>query len=87
MSEPVSSGADLAHGDRHDDYGHPAESFTRIAALWSALLGTDITARDVGLMMVLFKVSREKGKPKADNLTDIEGYVECLRMIDRKGRA
>lgn len=71
--------------ERGDDYGHPRVNFQRIAGLWTALLGNqltkNITPEDVGLMMVLLKASREKNKHKDDNLDDIDGYTACLRAL------
>lgn len=83
--EPVqrSAGAALVHGDREGSCGDPTVNFTRIAGMWSALIGADISPRDVALMMVCLKVSREYGSHKADNLDGIEGYVECSRLIEK----
>lgn len=77
-------GHQLADGPRMDTYGHPAQAFTRIAALWSAYLGTTITPHDVGTLMVLLKASRLRTTPgHPDSLDDIEGYVHCLRLLDQ----
>ena len=77
----ATAGEALVKGDRQKDYGSPDVSFGRIAKLWSAHLGTEVTKRDVALMMILLKVSREKSNHKADNLNDIEGYVYCARIL------
>lgn len=74
-------GEALVKGKRAGDYGDPDVSFERIAKLWSAHLGTAVTKRDVALMMILLKVSREKSNHKTDNLDDIEGYVYCARTL------
>lgn len=66
--------------DRDMQYGKPEESFEAIADFWNVYLKDKIgvTARDVAMMMVLFKVAREAtGKSKRDNLIDIAGYAEC----------
>jgi hypothetical protein len=82
---PVEADSDwnsgLAYGDRMGDYGHPIHNFRRIAGIWSAILGVEVTTEDVALCMIGLKVSREKANPKADNLDDIDGYVACLRMV------
>ena len=65
----------LINGERQGDYGRPAESFARIAALWSAYLGRPTSARDVALCMALLKLSRESHHHKHDNLLDAAGYI------------
>ena len=72
----------LTAEDRHNDYGHPHLDFTRTAALWSVLLNTKVTARQVGLCMIALKLSRQFNKPKKDNLIDIAGYARTIEMID-----
>jgi len=64
--------------EREKDYGPPLQSFTRIAALWSALLGIEITAQQVAHMMILLKVSRLQNTPHDLNtLIDVVGYARC----------
>ena len=69
--------------DRQQDYGDAKESFDRIARLWNIWLAgkSTIAAHDVAMMMVLFKVAREKHKTKDDNLVDIGGYAELARRL------
>lgn len=83
---PLDEARRLVHGERGADYGHPAVDYGCTAALWRALIlrryGVDIafTADFACLMMVAMKLSREAGKPKADNLIDAAGYLECAAM-------
>lgn len=77
----------LVHGDRNNDYGHPGDSFRRIAAMARALFGWDIKSQDVGLFMILLKLDREKNRHKRDNLVDLAGYAEVVDWIHRDGRA
>lgn len=70
----------IISGNRDLQYGEPEESFTAIADLWNAYIDKTITltAKDVAMMMVLFKVAREAtGQSKRDNLIDIAGYAAC----------
>lgn len=79
----------LVHGDRNNDYGHPLDDFTKTARMWSVVFGHEVTAEQVGLCMVLVKVSRHLNREKFDNLVDMAGYAETINMIahERKRRA
>lgn len=70
----------LVHGSRRASYGHPLDDYTRTAALWSAILGIDITPEHAILCMIGVKLSRECHKPHRDNRVDAAGYAECLDM-------
>lgn len=72
---------DLVHGERRTDYGDMAESFKRIAGLWSAYIGHNIDSLDVAKMMILLKVSRAKNNNHRDSYVDIVGYVECVEHL------
>lgn len=71
----------IVHGDRHKDYGHPLDDFTKTAALWSVIANAPITPEQVGLMMIALKISRQMHMPKRDNLVDIAGYAETVQMV------
>lgn len=79
---------EAVYGDREDDYGHPRESFTRIAGFWSVYLsdklaeGAFLSPEDVARMMVLFKVSRDVNSPKRDNRVDGAGYFIALDRLE-----
>lgn len=83
-----SKGDLLAEGDRMEEYGSPVVSFKRIGRLWSEYLSApqvdpeNLTAEDVGMLMILLKVSRRITDKKPDTLDDIEGYVSCVRMVE-----
>ncbi|MGE4213791.1 MAG: DUF6378 domain-containing protein [Anaerotignaceae bacterium] len=64
--------------DREQQYGAPEDSFKAIAGAWSWYLDKEITAKDVAVMMCLFKISRVKtGRFKSDNWLDLIGYAAC----------
>lgn len=65
----------LISGDRRQSYGDVAESFTRIATMWSAVLDIEVTPEQVALCLVQLKVSRLCSSPgHRDSWVDICGY-------------
>lgn len=79
--ESVTAEADrIVSLDRQEDYGHPADNFSQIANLWSAVLGVDVTAKQAILCMILVKVARENFHSKRDNRVDIAGYAKVLDL-------
>lgn len=84
--------------DRENTYGKPENNFTTIADLWNAYLvtacdvETNITAKDVAIMMMLLKIARiANGKFKPDNWVDLIGYAACgaecadsIAFLDKK---
>jgi hypothetical protein len=67
---------------RAKHYGPVGPNIERIAALWSAYLGSNITAHDVGWMMVLVKVSRSRVDPNhLDNYEDARGYATIAEQM------
>jgi len=70
---------------RQASYGAPEDNFATTAELWSAYLGTPIRPEDVGMMMILLKVARERYQHKKDNLMDIAGYAECVARLHESG--
>jgi hypothetical protein len=71
----------LVNGDRQASYGHPIDDFTRTAKMWSAILGHEVTAEQVGLCMCAVKISRQVNRPKRDNMVDIAGYAATVEMV------
>lgn len=71
----------IIHGDRAESYGSAEESFSRIAALWTAYLDRPISAHDVAICMVLLKVSRAKSDHKMDTTVDMAGYAALAQRM------
>ena len=66
----------ILRGYRNSEYGPPEHSFDAIARLWSAYLDSDISPREVGVMMALLKIARSIHAPgKRDNYVDLAGYA------------
>lgn len=73
--------AGLVSGHRELDYGSAERNLSRIAELWTAAFGWDVTPRQVALAMVLLKVARDTHRPKHDNLVDIAGYAALAAEV------
>lgn len=77
----------LVNGDRREAYGSPLDDFSRTAKMWSAILGHEVTAEQVGLCMCAVKISRQVNAPKLDNMVDLAGYAATVQMVlDEKYR-
>ena len=71
--------------DRTQDYGDPRTSFDRIALMWSAITGADISAQQVAHMMIALKLSRLQANPNhLDSYVDIVGYARCAVLCDHR---
>ena len=57
-----------------------------IAALWTAYAGTDITPKDVAMMMALLKIARAKAGSKPDTYIDLAGYAACGGELEVNNR-
>lgn len=75
MKGVLDEAANIVTGDRLTYYGPPEINHKRSAELWSTYLGIDITPRQVCVMNILQKISRDVNIEKPDNLVDIIGYA------------
>lgn len=73
---------ELIGGDRLEEYGDMRRSFENIGKVWSVLLGIEVSAEKVALMMVGLKLVRENNKHKRDNLVDLIGYTALLGRLE-----
>jgi len=65
-----------AVADREGKYGTPKENHTRTAALWSVILGVEVTAAQVCMCNVAQKVSRLCCDPThEDSWVDVAGFA------------
>lgn len=84
MSDVLQDAANVIEGARQSHYGNPDVNIGRTAELWSAYLGRRVTERDVCMLNILQKVSRDVFCGKRDNLVDIAGYARCAELITDK---
>lgn len=82
MENPLETALKLVGGDRQKNYGHPLTDFTKTAKIWSAVLGMDVTPRQVALCMIGVKISRLVQTPgHKDSVVDIAGYLQTYWMV------
>ncbi len=71
-------------GDRERDYGDATATagFERIAAMWSAILGTEVTAEQYAMCMIAVKLGRLVETPNhRDSWMDAAGYAALAAEI------
>jgi hypothetical protein len=74
----------LVYGDRQEAYGDAHETFSRIALIWEAVLGTPVTPIQVACCMVGLKMARLFASPlHRDSVVDIAGYAACLGDLQK----
>ena len=76
--------AKIVSGSREATYGGPEQSFSTIAALWTAylgrrLIGYSLAPHDVAAMQALLKLARikESEGQHRDSWVDLAGYAAC----------
>ena len=74
--------AAIVDGPRQDAYGHPRDNYRRLAQMWGAYLGIDITPGQAVDMMMLVKMARQANTSKRDNLVDLAGYARVAEMLE-----
>ena len=69
----------VALNSRGQHYGKVLENHSRIAKIWSVIVGSEITEEQVALMMVGLKVARLVETPDhQDSILDIAGYAAVM---------
>lgn len=79
--------------DRNEQYGEPEDSFEKIADYWTTYIkhncvtlgaDCDLDARDVAILMVLFKLGRMETSyfESYDSFIDAIGYMICATDIE-----
>lgn len=75
---------ELVAGRREKTYGHPKDNYRRIAHIWSAVLGIEVTPTQAVLCELGVKFSRLIQSPDdEDTQVDVHGYIKVLqRLLD-----
>ena len=61
-------------------YGSARDNMQRTAAMWSPVLGIEVTRHQVAICLMLLKIARLVETPDhADSVIDIAGYAAVLR--------
>lgn len=81
--------AELTLGDRNASYGDPVKNYSHTAAIFNAISGHDLTAREAALFMVAVKLARLRTSPlKTDNYVDAMAYLgishECAERESKQ---
>lgn len=64
--------------DRAATHGEAEDTFSSIAAVWSARLGVTVTPAQVAIMLIDLKTCRAWENPShGDNWVDMAGYAAC----------
>lgn len=75
-SSILNEAAKIVDGARQQTHGKKERSFQMASDLWSAYLGTKVSAHDVAECMSLLKKARGKcGEPIRDHYVDDSGYT------------
>ena len=81
MSETSSTVNEVVDG-RRDVYGEPTDTFARMAQMVSGLLGHEVHAWQIPLILIILKMVRTNQCPTySDNSDDIEGYLAIFREL------
>lgn len=72
----LTTALDLTMGEREAQYGPMLETMERVAAASSAVLGKELTARDIAVINAVMKLVRSRVSPtKADHYVDGAAYM------------
>ena len=81
MSETSNTVSEVVDG-RRDVYGEPTDTFARMAQMVSGLLGHEVHAWQIPLILIILKMVRTNQCPTySDNSDDIEGYLAIFREL------
>jgi len=71
----------LTMNDRNESYDNPLRNHTRIAKIWSVILGVEIDATQVALCMAGLKLARLAYKYDDDSFIDLCAYAAIANEV------
>lgn len=74
-SEVLNNAGKLIDGKRAEDYGDAEKNFDDCAKLFSVVLGTEVTAKQFAMCMIMLKTARLMKSDTIDSWIDICGYA------------
>lgn len=74
----------ITSGERQRSYDIPERNMPYIASIASAILRKNITAKDICVIMLAVKFSREMHAHKRDNFVDLAGYIWCWSKVENE---
>ena len=83
--EILQTAIDLTMGNRNEQNGDPLENHTRIAKIWSVVLGIEVEPYQVALCMAGLKIARLAYNPLDDSFIDGAAYLGIAGEIVNKG--
>ena len=83
---------DLITGDRHKNYDHPFEDYTKVAEIFKGLTGIELTVEEaicfpLAMKFARMRTARERGLWHHDSVVDAIGYLGCLGMVNEVTRS
>lgn len=73
---------EIIHGERVKTYGPASVTFDEVAVAFCSITGKELTARDVALLQMLFKLKRNCfSSDNRDHLLDCAGYLGIMADI------
>jgi Domain of unknown function (DUF6378) len=77
---------DLITGDRNEQYDHPYDDYRKVALIFYAMTGIEMTVDQavmfpLAMKLARMRTAREKDQYHHDSVVDAIGYLGCLNMI------
>jgi len=70
--------------EKERQYGPMQDGIKRASMIASGALGRDVTPKEIYIMLIALKLSRESYNHKEDNLLDLVAYVSSLNDYENE---